>query len=152
MKINRELIILIVGRFLQILITLVGIKTATKFLEAGELGNLYLVIIIVGFFSLFLVNPIGQYINRKTHQWYEEENLINVFYIFNMYIIFLSIFSILITYLLHYLSIGSNIDLTYFIFFIALFIYFNTWNQTIIPMIILLEVGLILVFFTLAIQ
>ncbi|NCO00457.1 MAG: oligosaccharide flippase family protein [Epsilonproteobacteria bacterium] len=152
MKINSELSILIVGRVLQILIALISIKVATKLLDASELGNLYLILSIVGFFSLFLVNPIGQYINRKTHQWHEEANLINVLYVFNIYIIALSIFSIFITYTLYNLSIGNNIDLTYFICFIVLFIYFTTWNQTIIPMINMLGGRVTFVLFTLSSQ
>jgi len=152
LKINSELSILIVGRVLQILIALISIKVATKLLDASELGNLYLILSIVGFFSLFLVNPIGQYINRKTHQWHEEANLINVLYVFNIYIIALSIFSIFITYTLYNLSIGNNIDLTYFICFIVLFIYFTTWNQTIIPMINMLGGRVTFVLFTLSSQ
>jgi len=152
LKINSELSILIVGRVLQILIALISIKVATKLLDASELGNLYLILSIVGFFSLFLVNPIGQYINRKTHQWHEEANLINVLYVFNIYIISLSIFSIFITYTLYNLSIGNNIDLTYFICFIVLFIYFTTWNQTIIPMINMLGGRVTFVLFTLSSQ
>jgi len=152
LKINSELSILIVGRVLQILIALISIKVATKLLDASELGNLYLILSIVGFFSLFLVNPIGQYINRKTHQWHEEAKLINVLYVFNIYIIALSIFSIFITYTLYNLSIGNNIDLTYFICFIVLFIYFTTWNQTIIPMINMLGGRVTFVLFTLSSQ
>jgi len=152
LKINSELSILIVGRVLQILIALISIKVATKLLDASELGNLYLILSIVGFFSLFLVNPIGQYINRKTHQWHEEANLINVLYVFIIYIIALSIFSIFITYTLYNLSIGNNIDLTYFICFIVLFIYFTTWNQTIIPMINMLGGRVTFVLFTLSSQ
>jgi O-antigen/teichoic acid export membrane protein len=152
LKENSKLSILIVGRALQILIALISIKISTKLLSANEIGNLYLILSIASFFGLFLVNPIGQYINRKTHQWHDESNLINIMYIYNIYIIAISLFSIFITYLMHHLSIGTGIDLTYFMFFIALFIYFSTWNQTIIPMINMLEYRIAFVVFTLASQ
>lgn len=140
------------GRVLQIVISLVSIKVATKYLEANEMGNLYLIMSIVGFYGLFLVNPIGQYINRYTHQWYDQKKIINVFYIFNFYVLALSLFSIGITYLLCQSGVGNTIELFYFILFVALFIYFNTWNQTIIPMINMLEGRITFVVFTLLTQ
>ncbi len=138
-RLDSKFIILIVGRILQIIIALVAIKLATKYLEASEMGNFYLIVSIAGFFSLFFVNPIGQYINRKTHQWYDEGNLLNVFYIYNYYIIFLSFLSIGIIYLLSYFKIGNSIELFSLIIVLFIYILTHTWNQTIIPMINMLE-------------
>ena len=151
-KLNSKLLIIIVGRVLQIIIALVAIKLATKYLSASEMGNFYLVISIAGFFSLFLINPIGQYINRQTHQWYEEKNLLNVFYIFNYYILFLSFLSIAIIYILHYFNIANNIELITLCSVIFIYIIFHTWNQTIIPMINMLEYRISFVLLTLASQ
>jgi hypothetical protein len=50
MKKNNELIILIVGRILQVLITLISIRISTSLLDAKEIGNLYLILTITGFF------------------------------------------------------------------------------------------------------
>jgi len=135
MTINSELSILIIGRILQILIALISIRITTSLLDAGEIGNLYLILTITGFFGLLMINPIGQYINRKTHQWYEEKNLLNVFYIYNYYIILLAILSFFVIHFLYSFGIGKNIELVYLSSFVALFIYMNSWNQTIIPMI-----------------
>lgn len=151
-KINIELYILIVGRVVQILIALVTIKLATKFLQASEMGNFYLILSIVSFFGFFLISPIGQYINRKTHEWYESENIMHVFYIYNLYIIFISVFSVAIVFLLNYFDVGSSIELNYLVYAVFLFIYFNTWNQTIIPMINMLEKRVVFVVFTLLSQ
>ena len=97
--INRELSVLIVGRVLQIIIALMAIKIATKFLQADELGNFYLLVSITGFFSLFMVNPIGQYINRRTHDWHKQKKLLNVFYLYNFFLFFLTLFCLLVYFL-----------------------------------------------------
>ena len=151
-KLNSKLLIIIIGRVLQIIIALIAIKLATKYLDASEMGNYYLVVSITGFFSLFFINPIGQYINRKTHQWYEEKNILNIFYIFNYYIFFLSFLSIAIIYILYSFNIGNNIELFTLIIVISIYIIFNTWNQTIIPMINMLEYRISFVLLTLASQ
>ncbi|MBT4732797.1 oligosaccharide flippase family protein [Candidatus Woesearchaeota archaeon] len=150
--INRELSVLIVGRVLQIIIALMAIKIATKFLQADELGNFYLLVSITGFFSLFMVNPIGQYINRRTHDWHKQKKLLNVFYLYNYYLIFLTLFSIIIVYLLHYYNIGDNINFSLFLIIVPIYIYFHSWNQTIIPMINILEGRVAFVLFTIASQ
>lgn len=151
-KLNHKLLIIIIGRILQIIIAFVAIKLATKYLNASELGNYYLIVSIAGFFSLFFINPIGQYINRKTHQWYEEKNIINIFYIFNYYLFFLSFLSLVIIYLLYSFNIGKDIELTTLIITLFLYIIFHTWNQTIIPMMNMLEYRVTFVLFTLASQ
>lgn len=151
-KLNTKLLIIIVGRVLQIIIALIAIKLATKYLDASQMGNYYLVVSIAGFFSLFFINPIGQYINRKTHQWYEEKKILNIFYIFNYYILFLSLLSIAIIYILYSFNIGNNMDLLTLTITLSIYILFHTWNQTIIPMINMLEYRVSFVVLTLASQ
>ena len=151
-KINPELIILIIGRVLQILIALISIKISTKLLDVHEMGNLYLVLTITSFFGLFLVNPIGQYINRKTHEWYSESKLLNIFYIYNFYIFFLSILSILVVTLLYKFGIGNEIEWFILVSLICIYTYLNTWHKTIIPMINMLEGRLAFIIFTVGTQ
>jgi len=151
-KINLELTVLIVGRVLQVLTALIAIRLATNLLESSEMGNLYLILAIAGFFSTFMVSPVGQYINRKTHQWSDDSNIMNVYYLYNFYITALAILSFFVVKLLVNFSVGGGVDPFYFSFFIALYIYFNTWNQTIIPMINILGNRVGFVIFTLATQ
>jgi len=151
-KINIELSVLIIGRVLQVFIALISIRLATKFLNASEMGNLYLILSIAGFFGLFLVGPVGQYINRKTHEWYDKKIIINVFYLYNYYIIFLLFFSVGILLVLKFLGIGSNIDFFYLMVFMLIYIFSHTWNQTIIPMMNMLEKRVVFIVFTLLSQ
>lgn len=147
-KINKELSILVIGRILQIIILLIALRISTKLLSPTEMGNLYLILSICSFFGFFFINPVGQYINRKTHEWHENNNLLNTLYVYNYYLIFASILSIAVIYIAYFYGIGNTIELTLLMLFIPLYIFFNTWNQTIIPMINILEKRIIFTLFT----
>ena len=151
-SINNELLTLIIGRLLQVIIMLVTIRISTKYLDANEIGNLYLIVSITSFFGLFFLNPIGQYINRKTHEWYESGQLLNSFYVYNLYILSVSIISIPIIYIFIYFGIAKSIGFIELSLFIVLFIYFNTWNKTIIPTINMLGGRVMFVILTLFTQ
>jgi len=134
-NINKELVILIFGRMFQILIMLASIKVSTALLSPSEMGNLYLVMSICSFFSFFFISPIGQYINRKTHEWNVHGQILNRLFNYCYYILFASILSLGIIDILRINGIAHNIDSIWLFVAIPLFIFFNTWNQTLIPMI-----------------
>lgn len=138
-KINKELLILVAGRIVQIAIMLISIKITTTLFSPMEMGNLYLIVSICSFFGLFFISPIGQYINRKTHEWQEEGVILNKLFNYNYYILLASILSFFVVMALYSLRIANNIDYIWLIFLVPLFVFFNTWNQTIIPMINMLE-------------
>jgi len=140
------------SRILQVIITFLSIKIVTKYLEVSEMGNYYLIMSIVGLYGFFFINPIGQYINRYTHKWYKEKRILNIYFIFNFYVILMSFISLVLTYILYQFGIGNNIDTFYFIIFISLYVFFNTWNQTIIPMINLLGNTIEFIIFTIFTQ
>lgn len=147
-KINKELSILVIGRILQIIILLIALRISTQLLAPNEIGNLYLILSICSFFGFFFINPIGQYINRKTHEWHEGNNLLNKLYVYNYYVFFASILSIAVVYIAYFYGIGNTIELKLLMVFIPLYIFFNTWNQTIIPMFNMLEKRIIFSIFT----
>ena len=132
---NKELLILILGRIVQVFIMLISIKVSTKFLSPLEMGNLYLIMSIGSFFSFFFINPIGQYINRKTHEWYEHGQILNRLFNYLFYILFASIISLGVIGVLRIYGIARNVDVFWLFVTIPLFIFFNTWNQTLIPII-----------------
>lgn len=138
-NINKELIILIIGRILQVLIMLVGIKISTALLSPSEMGNLYLIMSICSFFGLFFINPIGQYINRKTHEWYQNGMLANKLWNYNYYVLLASLLSVFVVMGLYDLGFASNVNYLLLVVFIPLFVFLNTWNQTLIPMLNMLE-------------
>lgn len=131
---DRTFFIILSGRVLQVVLSLMAVRIFTSILSAAEVGNLYLVNSIVAFFGLVMINPVGMYINRKLHKWSDEGTIFNYFFVFNCYLVALSVLSIPVVFSLHQFSgVGGNIDIFLLSIFIMVNIYFNTWNQTIIP-------------------
>jgi len=138
--VNSTLFIVLIGRIVQVVISLASVRIYTKLLSTGEVGNIFLINSIVGLFALTLINPVGMYINRRLHKWSDDKTVINFFFLYNAYLIFISIASVLIVGVLNKsLGVGSSIDLKLLSLFIMLNIYFNTWNLTIIPSLNMLQ-------------
>ncbi len=147
---NRDVLIITSGRILQMIIALVSVRVFTSMLSTSEVGNIYLINSLFGFFGLALINPMGMYINRKVHHWVEEKCVFERFFIFNLYLIFLAINSIAVVYLLNrFMHVGGTIDVRMLMLFLMFSIYFTTWNQTIIPTLNLLNHRMSFVVFTL---
>jgi len=148
--VNRDVLIITTGRILQMVIALVSVRVFTSLLSTGEVGNLYLINSLFGFFGLALINPVGMYINRKVHRWVEEGSVLNRFSVFNIYLILLAISSTGAVWLLsRFWHVGATIDGRMLLLFLMFSIYFTTWNQTIIPTLNLLNHRMSFVLFTL---
>ena len=134
-RLNKSLVTLTLGRAVQIAIMLISIKTSTHLLSTKEIGNLYIILTLTGFFGLLFINPVGQYVNRKTHEWNSSGEILNKLSIHGIYITFATLVSLLIIPIMPHLGIASSINYTILLLIIPLFTLLNTWNQTLIPMI-----------------
>lgn len=147
---DKTLIIVLIGRVIQIFLSLVTVRIYTNFLSTAEVGNLFLINSLVGLFALTMINPVGMYINRKLHKWGDDKTVVNYFFIFNLYLIFVSMLSLIIIIMLNKsFGIGNSINLQLLSLFIMLNVYFSTWNQTIIPSLNMLNYRRSFVIFTL---
>jgi O-antigen/teichoic acid export membrane protein len=137
---NKDLLLISAGRLCQIVLALVSVRVFTTLLSASEVGNLYLINSIAAFFGFALLNPVGMYMHRKLNRWAEAGTLLDSFFLYNIYITAISIISVGVVFFLHrILHLGGNVDLTMLLLFVALYIYFNTWNQTIVAVLNLLD-------------
>ena len=142
--------IISIGRLVQIFITLIMVRAFTSLLSASEVGNLYLINSLAMFIGLSLVNPVGMYINRRLHQWLDEGSIFNNFFIFNLYMIFLSLLSVIIVFFLNKAAgVGSSIDLRHLMVFMMFSVFFATWNQVFIPSLNMLNHRVSFIIFTL---
>lgn len=138
-KAKRDFLIILIGKLLQIVIMVLTIKVSTHLLSPKEMGNFYLFTTIYTFFVLTFISPVGQYINRHTHQWYENNTIINNLTVYFLYLLSISTLSILIGYVIHYIGIANDMDLKVFLLLLFGFTLFLTLNQTIIPMLNMLH-------------
>lgn len=138
-KAKSDFLIILVGKLLQVILMIVAIRVSTVLLEPKEMGNIYIFTTIYTFFVLLLISPFGQYINRHTHQWHEQKSLIDNLGLYSLYLIIISIFSVIVGFLLYSFGVSQEIELEYFLSLLFLFILFMTLNQTILPLLNMLH-------------
>lgn len=147
---RREFLLLTLGRMLQVAVLLVGIKVSTYYLTPAEIGNLYVIVTVTNFFGLFFINPIGQYVNRHTHDWHAAGVLMTKLFTYNFYVFGAALLSACVVSGLPLIGVASGINYWYLLVVVPLFVYFNTWNQTIAPLLNLLGYRIAFIALTLA--
>lgn len=65
-----------IGRLVTALVGLASVRLSTSLLPPDQYGVLALLATFQVFCGIFLVNPVGQYINRHTHGWAEDGTLL----------------------------------------------------------------------------
>lgn len=133
-SIDKNLLIIIVGRIIQIIVSILAIRITTELLSPFEYGRLGILTGIFLFIGLFFLTPIGSYVNRQIIHWNQKSTIKLYFYYYFSYIIFIALISSAIASII-YSSIGLGITITiiWLITIIILYTIFNTINQTIIP-------------------
>lgn len=105
----------------------------TALLEPKDYGVYALLMAFNGFCGLFLINPVGQHINRHTHAWWDDGTLLKRLAGYNAYILVVSvgIALVVVPWWLLYPSTDKNI-LGSILAGIAVsaLVYLGTWNGT----------------------
>lgn len=124
----------ILGRVAQFLLMLALLKISTYLLAPSEMGKMALVSSTIAFVSLFLVNPVGMYVNRQLHVWNTYGLIRHYLNYYWLYILLLGIVSAIILGGVNYFGwVDSHIGTHFLVAFIFLTLFFNTINQTSIP-------------------
>ena len=145
------MLLIIFGRAAQFILLLVTMRLATTYLPPGEMGRLSLITATTAFFALFLVNPVGMFINRRFHTW---ERLGRTRFYLNLYWLYLLAISVLIAVTLIVLNNAHEFDFklstSWLLLLVCGSVVFSTINQTVIPSLNLLELRGLFMFLTLA--
>lgn len=150
MQINKSLFILIFGRFLQAILAIATMKFATHYLSPKEMGNYYVLSSIATLFGIVFISPAGQFVNRKFHSWYDRGKLFERFFIYNYYVLSISVLSIPIVYIAKkYFGFITDISYLNVMILSVISIYLNTWFNTIVPAFNMLEKRISFTWFTL---
>lgn len=135
---NKTVIIwLSFTRLCQALIGLATIRLSTRFLPQEQFGLLGLLMAITTFFGLFFINPIGQYLNRHTHEWHHHGVLRRKLIQYNRYLVCLTLLSIAFTATWYKLHTFPTVDWFLIVTvssLVAAMIWAGTWNATLIPL------------------
>lgn len=137
------------GRFIQVTLSLVSVRIITSILPPAELGNYYLIFTILSFFALALLNPVGVYLNRKTHRWAEERTIYGRLFVYNSYLLLVCLLTVPVVYgFSRDLGMAGTIPLEQLLVFIMVGLFCTTWNQVLVPMLNMLQFRMSFVFFS----
>ncbi len=134
------MILIIFGRAAQFILLLLVMRVATTYLPPEEMGRLSLITAATAFYALFLVNPVGMFINRRFHAW---DALGRAKYYLKLHWIYLIVISAVAAVSLGLLNrihtFGFQFNTTWLLVLVCGSLLFNTVNQTAIPLLNLLE-------------
>jgi O-antigen/teichoic acid export membrane protein len=149
-KERRHLITIMLGRGLQAVTGVVAIRLLTSFLPPEEAGRCFILLSLSDFFALFLISPMGNYINRKTHEWHRNGTIQNNLHLYWLYLLGVALFAFFFLLLLES-TVGLGIDITW-LWLLALVaggLLFNTANVTVTTILNMLGNRIWFVIFTL---
>jgi O-antigen/teichoic acid export membrane protein len=133
-------LLIIFGRAAQFILLLIVMRVATTYLPPQEMGRLSLITAATAFYALFLVNPVGMFINRRFHAW---DALGRAKYYLKLHWIYLAGVSVVAATSLAVLNqvhaFGFQFNTTWLLVLVCGSLIFNTVNQTAIPSLNLLE-------------
>ncbi|WP_322630146.1 hypothetical protein [Halothiobacillus sp.] len=130
----HDIVVLGVGRVLQALIMVGTVRVMTEVLPASELGRYYLFLAVYTFFGLVFINPVGQYINRKTNYWDKTGQLHQRLYDYSYFVLLVSGVSSLVLFGATTMGITTALSGWVFLVVMPLFVFFNTWANTLLPL------------------
>ena len=114
-------------------------RVATTLLSPQEMGRVSLVSTTTAFFALFLINPVGMFINRRLHAWQTNRTARHYLILYADYLLMVSLAAIIVLTLLYTKGlVHFGIPIGWMIFLVFGSLLFNTINQTAIPSINLL--------------
>ncbi len=132
MILKHDILIISAGRIITALIALISIRSITKFLTPEQYGELALLISIQMFCGLFIINPVGQYINLQTHSWWSNSTLFYYLKLYRKYVLSASFIGGLMAFL--FFKSNSQYSLFITVVVTVIMVIAGTWNATLIPM------------------
>lgn len=145
------MISVLIGRLMQFVIALIGTRLLTTLLPPDEVGRIALITAITAFFAMFLVNPIGMFINRHLHEWAEKGQVRFYFYLYWKYLILVCVAAGSICFVLNHFELISIHARTFWLLTLVCgSLFFSTINQTVIPSLNMLGYRHVFIILTLA--
>ena len=134
------MILIVFGNAAQFILLLLIMRLVTGYLPPEEMGRLSLITAATAFFALFLVNPVGMFINRRVHAW---DTLGRARYYLKLHWIYLLVVGVVAAASLAALNrihaFGVQFNTAWLLILVCGSLLFNTVNQTAIPSLNLLE-------------
>ncbi|MDP3372039.1 MAG: hypothetical protein Q8S21_04025 [Candidatus Paracaedibacteraceae bacterium] len=128
------MITIIIGRAAQFLLALVMLRVATTLLSPEEMGRVSLILTTIAFFAMFLVNPVGMFINRRLHAWQASGVARHYLIRYVNYLLLVALIAAISLPLFNMSGlVNFGISISWLIMLVCGSLLFNTINQTSIP-------------------
>lgn len=85
------MLITLIGRLVQFVLMFASVKIMTHLLTPAEMGKVALITTTTSLFALFLVNPVGMFVNRRMHAWVDGGSFRSYFRLFVGYLVAVSL-------------------------------------------------------------
>jgi O-antigen/teichoic acid export membrane protein len=109
-------------------------RVATTLLSPEEMGRVALVLTTIAFFAMFLINPVGMFINRRLHAWQASGVARHYLIRYASYLLLVALFAAISLPFFYMTGVADfGISVGWLIFLVCGSLLFNTINQTAIP-------------------
>lgn len=131
---KNEVLILIGGRLMQAALTIASFRLLTTFLRPADLGGFYLIMSISTLFGMFMLGPVGMYINRRMFAWHDSRDLFSHFLGYNVFAIATTVLAFAAVWLSwRFFGIGAQLSGFELSLTVAAYVYVLNWNQNFVP-------------------
>lgn len=128
------MILTLVGRLIQFGIMFMSLKLMTTLLSPVQMGRVALITTGIAFFALFLVNPVGMYINRRLHAWFDSGYARGYTHLYALYLMAVGAFAVLACLLASCAGFNlAGLRSHWIVILVGGSLFFNTAIQTLIP-------------------
>ena len=129
-----DLITIALGRLAQFFIAFAMLRVVTTLLSPEEMGTVALTLTTVAFFAMFLVNPVGMFINRRLHAWQANGMARAYLERYVCYLMGVALFAAVSLPLFNLSGlVNFGMSLSWLVTLVSATLLFNTINQTSIP-------------------
>lgn len=128
---SKNILLIVFGRFIQMALMVYSIYLLTSLLPPDELGRYYLFMSLIAFPGLVLINPVGQFIARKTNSWYQKGALLKRLLGYALLVLLTVVVSSLILLVLLKGGFFHSLNNVAYIALFSGFVFFQTWTNLI---------------------
>jgi O-antigen/teichoic acid export membrane protein len=130
----KEILWITIGRIAQFALLLITLRIATTYLSPAEMGKVSIVTATVAFFALFLINPVGMFINRRFHAWNSRGQVKAYIAYFWIYLVLVSMLAALVLIFVVFFNIWDfGITINWLLLLVCGGVFIGTVNQFSIP-------------------
>ena len=117
---RTDLLIIVIGRTLQVAYGVAAMRGVTAVLGPDEIGRRDLVLSVTSWFALLLISPVGNYLNRQAIEWHLEGRLLESVRRFSMFLGGVALVGAVVVSVLHFTSgIGTPMGLAWLLWLVS---------------------------------